>query len=180
MSNIRYKILQKLAQTTTTTPDASIPSPAVATTQSVSGSPPDFTPSAIYPGINKAFGTRNAAVINGLANILSQSLYYTSNGQVSLSSMKNNNFGAGTSDVPSPNLRNLMNFAKAVYNSLFTYKGQEYKEALKPEQIKTLVDALKANQSLSNLPVTSLTNQLSTKIGGNTKTIINNLLLNIL
>lgn len=171
---IRYRILEKLAQQTD-----ELPTEGVAKTQVVAGNPPSFIPSNLYPGMILAFSERNAAIINGLASLLNNGLYYSSNGQVSLSSMKANNFSAGTSHVPSSDLRNLMNFSKAIYQNLFTNLGINYDRKLSSEEIKEIVDNLKNNQYLNNLPATNPTGQLGTKIGGNLKTLMINYLSNI-
>jgi len=174
MSEFRLKYLSKLAQS-----DPNLPTEEVAKTQTVSGSPQNFIPSDLYPGIIIAYTSKNLPAINGLANVINLALYYSSNGQISLMSMKSSNFNIGTTNVPSQSLKNLMNFCKILYNQLFTDSGAEYKNKLTPEQIQEKITNLKNNQFLQNLPSTNPMGQLGTKLGGNLKTEIINYLSNI-
>lgn len=167
----RFEILQKIAQ--------GVPTSSVSQTQNVAGAPPPFSTYNLYPGIVVAFQPKNALIIDRLANILNNSLYYLSNGEFSLQWMKNNNFVFGTSDIPAMPLRLIMNFTKLVYNTLFSEHGTFYKIPLTPEEIKEKINILKNSQFLLNLPSTNLSGQLASKIGGNLREIVNNLLLQI-
>jgi hypothetical protein len=171
---LRLKFLEKLAQAT---PD--VPSEDVSKTTSVSGSPQSFVASNLYPTIITAFQSKNTSWINGLANVLNIAMYYTSGGNVSLPWMKSNNFNFDASQIPSVDLRNLMNFSKLVYNELFTNSGQPYKGQLTPLQISQKINKLNSSQFLNNLSSVQSGSQVNTKLGGNIKTLIQNYLLQI-
>lgn len=174
-SKARLKILNKIAQAVLPT---DLPTDAMAT-KPVTGSPPSFNATDFYPGITAGFQAKNVPWINGLANLLNSSLYYSSAGKVHLPWMRSVNFNFGADQAPSVDLKNIMNFTKLVYNQLFTNLGQNYQQPLTPEQIAEKVRLLRASQPYNNLSQTNPTGQLATKIGGNLKTLINNYLLQI-
>lgn len=175
-NKFRLRLLKKLAQTNV---PANTVTDSVAATTPVSGSPPVFSASGYYPTINLGFQAKNVPIINGLANILNTALYYTSNGQVSLPWMRGVNFNFSSDQSPSVDLKNIMNFSKLVYNQLFTNLGDNYRQQLTPEQIAEKIQVLKSSAPLNNLSPNIQNTQLSSKIGGNLKTIINNYLLQI-
>jgi hypothetical protein len=171
---IRLRVLEKIAQAT-----PNVSTEEVAKTTSVSGSPPTFIASNLYPSIIVGFQNKNVPWINGLANLLNTAMYYTSGGKVTLPWMKSNNFNFDTSQVPSIDLRNLMNFTKVIYNQLFTDNGQAYKGSLTPLQISQKISNLSSNQFLNNLSSVQPGGQVNAKLGGNVKTLIQNYLLQI-
>lgn len=175
LNKIRLKILIKMAQNV----PQNLPTDSVANAQPVTGSPPAFTASDYYPSMRIGFQARNMPWINGLANLLNSSAFYTSNGKVTLPWMRSVNFTFGTDQVPSVDLKNIMNFTKLVYNQLFTNLGQAYQQPLTPEQIAEKIELLKNSQFYNNLSRVNPTSQLSIKIGGNLKTLINSYLLQI-
>jgi hypothetical protein len=172
---LRLRILRRLAQVNS----PEIPTDEVAKTTSVSGSPPSFNALDSYPSIITAFQSKNVPWINGLGNLLNTCLYYTSNGKVTLPWMKSNNFNFDASQVPSVDLKNLMNLTKLVYTQLFTNLGQPYKAQLTPLQIAEKISNLNSNQFLNNLSSIQSGGQINTKIGGNVKNLIQNYLLQI-
>lgn len=175
-SKARLKILNKIAQAT---PPANLPTSSVANTKPVAGSPPSFKADDWYPSLRIGFQNKNVPWINGLANLLNTSLYYSSDGKTHLNWMRSVNFNFGTDQVPSVDLKNLMLFSKMVYQQLFTNLGQAYTQQLTPEQIAEKIQYLRTSQPFNNLSQVSPTGQLSTKIGGNLKTLIYNYLLQI-
>jgi hypothetical protein len=171
----KLAILKKLAQAATN----QMATDEVNKNKSVAGAPPSFTASSAYPSLVIGFNTKNVPWINGLSNVLNDALYYTSNGQVNLQWMKTNNFGAGISQIPSQDLKNIMAFCKLMYTYVYTNLGQEFKQALTSEQIAEKINYIKSQPSLNNLPSSNTSGQLTTKLGGNLKTIIQNYLLQI-
>jgi len=171
---LRLKILEKIAQTT-----LNLPTDQISQTKTVAGSPPTFIATDYYPSIILGFSAKNAPIINGLSNLLNNALYYSSNGQVNLSWMRSNNFNFGTSQVPSIDLKNIMELCKLLYNKIYTDLGQSYKKTLTSEEISEKVKLLDNSQYLSNLSSVQPTSQLATKIGGNLKTLIHNYLAQI-
>lgn len=174
---LRKSFLNKLAQTSNI---SNLPTAEVAKTQSVSGSPPTFIATSYYPSYILAFSTKNIPIINGLSDVLNQALYYSSNGKVHLPWMRSVNFNITTSNIPSIDLRNLMEFSKQIYNQLYTNLGATYTKPLTKEEITSKVNLLRNSNYLNNLSSTNvISGQLGSKLGGNLKTIIHNYLLRI-
>lgn len=169
---LRTRLLEKLAQTTA---PGNLPTTQ---TTSVSGSPPTFVATDYYP-IVLAFGAKNVPIINNLTNAINQALYYTSSGKIHLQWMKLANFNSDTSNTNSLELKNLMNFAKQIYNQIYTNNGKLDNKQLSPQEISARIAPLKTSMFLSNLSSTNPIGQLASKIGGNIKTLVNNYLLQI-
>lgn len=165
------RIIIKLGQSV----PENLPTEQVIATQIVSGSPPSFIPSNYYPDLVTAFNSRNIPIINNLSNIINQALYYTSNGKIHLPWMYNRNFNFDNSISPSIVLKNLMNFSKLMFQQLFS----NLSKPLSSQEILSRVGILSNSLFLTNLPQTNTSGQLTTKIGGNLKTIIKNYLLQI-
>jgi len=172
---IRRKIFEKLAQAN---PTAAIPSKEQVKTQSVSGSPPPFSAIQSYPTLALAFNQRNANVIEQISNLLNTVLYYTSNGQIHMRWMRSVSFNFGLTNIISTDLIHVMNFCKQLFVQFFN-SGQNYKVALTPEQIAEKVGALNNSPALTTMSSTNPMGPLSTKIQGNVKTLIINLLAQI-
>jgi hypothetical protein len=153
-------------------PPSNLPTEKVTETKTVSGSPTSFSPRDHYPGIITAFDIRNLPSIDKLSNLLNQGLYYNSDGQVDLPWMRSVGFNFGTSSVPSVDLKNLMGFAKQMYKTIYTDNEAPYKLPLKPNEIHDKIELLKTSPFLTNLPSTNPMGQLSSKIGGNIKSLI--------
>lgn len=168
------KILRKIAQTAA--PSTNTDGVSQATT--VSGSPQSFVATNYYPLI-LAFSAKNAPIINGLSNILNNALYYSSDGKIDLQWMKSVNFNFDTSNTPSVDLKNLMGFAKQVYLQIYTNNGQLDNRELSPQEIANRINPLKTSQYLGSMSASGTNSQLSAKIGGNLRTLINNYLLQI-
>lgn len=165
------RIINKLGQNT---PEG-LPTEEVAATQIVSGSPPSFISSNYYPDLAIAFNSKNIPIINNLSNIINQALYYTSNGKIHLPWMYNRNFNFDSSISPSIELKNLMNFSKLMFQQLFS----NLNKPLSSQEILVRVSILSNSSHLTSLPQTNTSGQLTTKIGGDLKTIIKNYLLQI-
>ena len=176
MSNkVSLHILKKLAQDATN----QMATDEANKNKTVAGSPPSFVASNAYPTIIQGFGAANVPWINNLSNVLNDSLYYSSNGQVHLNWMKSNNFNFGTTQIPSDDLKKIMSFCKVVYSHLYTNLGQNFKQPLNQAQIAEIVKFVNSNPALNSLPTVVSNGQLASKIGGNLKTIIQNYLLQI-
>jgi hypothetical protein len=173
MSNNKLlnRIINKLGQNI----PENLPTEEVTATQTVSGNPPNFIPSNYYPELVAAFNSRNIPIINKLSNIINQALYYTSNGKIHLLWMYNKNFNFDSSISPSIELKNLMNFSKLMFQQLFS----NLNKPLSSQEILVRINALSNSLPLNSLPQTSKSGQLTTKIGGDLKTIIKNYLLQI-
>lgn len=171
----KLKILQRIAQTSVN----QVATDAVNKTKSVAGSPPTFLAASAYPSLIIGFTAKNVPWINGLSSVLNNALYYSSNGQFNLSIMKNNNFTTDTSQIPSEDLKKIANFCKVIYQYLYTDNGKIFTQPLTTQQIADKINFLDNHQSLNNLPMSMSSGQLTTKLGGNLKTIIKDYLLQI-
>lgn len=158
---------------------SNLPTEEVTKTKTVSGAPSYFDVVQYYPTIITAFNSQNMGWIHQLINIVNQSLFYTSDGQIQFKWMQNNNFNVGTDSTPSVDLRNLMGFSKQIYSNLFTNNGAKYERPLTAEEIANKVQALKSSSYLSSLSQSNPMGQLQSKLGGNVKTLINDTLLQI-
>ena len=174
-SGIRRIIFEKLAQAK---PTGAIPTKELAQTQSVSGSPPPFSAIQSFPTLILAFNQRNANVIEQLSNLLNTVMFYTSNGQVHMQWMRTVAFNFGVTDIISTDLQHVMNFCKQFFVQIFN-GGQNYNAALTPEQIAEKVNVLKNSPALTSMSSTNPIGQLATKIRGDVKTSIINLLSQI-
>lgn len=172
---LRIQFLEKMAQAT----PPNVPTEEVAETTSVSGSPPPFNALDYYPTMITGFQAKNMPWINGLSQLLNTVMFYSSNGKITLPWMRSNNFSFSGDQVPSADLKNLMNFTKLVYNQLYTNVGSVYKQQLTPAQIAEKIRLLSSSQFLNNLSSVQPGGQVATKIGGNVKTLIHNYLLQI-
>jgi hypothetical protein len=164
----------KLAQT-----QNNLPTTQVAKTKPVINNPPSFTATDWFPNVIVGFRERNIPAINGLTGLLNMAMFYTSDGQVHMQRLREQNFIFATDQIPDTNLRNLMSFSKLVYQTLFTHNGQPYQQALDSQQIAEKVNLLQSSPFLLNLSATSPTSQLAAKIGGNVREFIFNYLQRI-
>jgi len=154
--NHRIKILNKLAQET----------------KSVSGSPRSFNISTKYPTTTLGLTAKNTVLLNKVGDLLNNALYYLSSGKKDLEWMKSVNFNFDVSSESSVDLKNIMLFCKLLYHNLMTNLGVDFKEQLSEDEIANRVKLLSTSQPLTNLSSSNLDGQLSSKIGGNLKTLI--------
>lgn len=173
---LRNRILNKMAQAT---PPPNLPSEEVAKTKTVSGAPPYFDIVQYYPTIITAFGSQNMNWITKLIDVVNQALFYTSDGKIQFKWMENNNFNFGIDSAPSPDLKNLMGFSKQIRDNIFTTNGAKHERKLTSEEIAKKIQILKSSSFLSNLSQTSSMGQLKSKLGGDAKTLIKDILLQI-
>lgn len=152
----RIKILNKIAQET----------------ESVSGSPRSFNISTKYPTTTLGLSAKNIAPLVKVGDLLNNALYYLSDGKKDLEWMKSVNFNFDTSGAFSVDLKNVMLFCKLLYHNLMTNLGVDFKEPLPTDEIANRVRILSTSQPLTNLSSSNLSGQLSSKIGGNLKTLI--------
>lgn len=174
--SLRHRILSKFAQMEA---PENLPTEEVTQTKTVSGTPSHFDIVQYYPTIITAFGFQNMNWITKLVDVVNQALFYTSDGKIQFKWMENNSFNFSSDGVPSTDLRNLMGFTKQIHDNLFTNNGAEYKQALNSEEIKKKIQTLKSSSFLSNLSQSNPMGQLKSKLGGDVKTLINDILLQI-
>ena len=156
-----------------------LPTEEVTKTKTVSGSPSIFNITQYYPTVETAFGSNNFSWIKKLVDVVNQALFYTSNGQVQLKWMQDNSFNFGTDNVPSVDLKNLMGFGKQLHSTIFTNNGEKDDRPLNSEEINERIGKLKTSNFISNLSTSNPMGQLQSKLGGNAKTVINDILLQI-
>ena len=153
----RLKILQKIAQATT----ATSPTAPIATTTAIVGTPPTFTATSFYPSFQTAFQAKNVPTIQKLTDLLNTVMFYLSNGQMSMATLRASNFNLGTSQISSMDLRNIINFSKLVYQQIYTHLGQNYSQPLTPAQIAVKMKILQSSTFFNNLPASGPTGQLA-------------------
>ena len=173
---LRRRILNKMAQME---PPANLPIDEATKPKVVSGSPNAFNITEYYPGLENAFGGTNFNWIKRLVDIINQALYYTSDGKIELKWMQNNNFSFDTSSVYSVDLKNLMGFAKQLHDYILTNNGKKDAQPLNSIDISKRIAPLKSSNFISNLSTSNPMGQLQSKIGGNVKTLINDILAQI-
>lgn len=164
---LRLKFLTRLAQTT--------PAPATPA-KPVIPPPPPFQASAMYPAIRKGFNVASVQIIDQLSNLLNTALHYITSGAINFQMLKNNNFIIDASQSPSVDQKNLVNLSQKVYRLLLN-SGQDVKSGMTNTQIHNIVDMFRNAPEFNSLSQINPTGFLATKIPGNLKTDINNILL---
>jgi len=148
------------------------------TETTVSGSPRSIGIDSFPNQIILGWGENNAPAIQKLINILNISLFYLTNGQFDLNSLKQNNFSIDSSKYHSE-LKNIILFSNLTYKSILSNSGAAFKERLSAEEKKEKIDNLKTSSIFSSIPDGGINNILPTKIGGNFKSLVADILLSI-
>lgn len=170
---LRLRFLEKLAQ-------AGQP-PANETTgpTTVSGSPTKCDILVYFPSLIKAWGSNNLTFIQGLVDSLNEGIFVLSQGQVDFNKLRAQQFNVDAGKYPDRVLKNIVKFSQSVYNSLLTEGGKEFSEALTPEAKKSKITQLNGALGTSGIPDGVINQFLSTRVGGNLKSMITNDLSNI-
>lgn len=166
----RIKLLEKIAQAAEQQESG---------TNTVSGSPTTADVVALFPQSSIAWGANNIKHLQDIINVLNQSIYILSQGQVDFNRLRTQSFNVDESKFPDTILKAIISLARTIYNKLLTNNGQIFKKELTPEEKQEIIDLLKQNISISSIPDGGINKFLTTKIGGNFKTVIINLLSNI-
>lgn len=160
----RLKLLLKIAQETTTPDPTAQDGPT-----NVSGNPSDVDLVTYFPSVSLAWGAQNLSSIQRVINILNQSIYILSNGQMDFNKLRVQYFNVDTSKYPDATLRAAVVFSQLLYSKVLTNKGQPFTIALQPQDKATVISFLTQNINSSNIPAGPVNNFLRTKIGGNLK-----------
>ena len=163
---LRLKFLTKLAQAT--------PAPATP----IIPPPPSFQASAMYPSIRKGFNSTSVQIIDQLVNLLNSAVHYSTSGAVNFQTLKNNNFIIDPSKSPSIDQKHLIILSQKVYRLLLN-SGQDFKTRLTNTQIHNIVELFQSSTEFTSLSQINPTGFLATKIPGNLKENINNILLSL-
>lgn len=165
VSKIRIKILKRIAQ-------VQVESPPVA------GSPSSIDINSFPTQIELAWGSNNLPNIQKLANIINNSLFFLGNGNLDLNRLKQQNFNVDTS-IYYGDMSKIVLFAKLIYNKMFSNNGVGFKKELSVDEKKEIIDKLKSDTTFVSVPDGGLNNTLPSKIGGNFKSIVIDILNSI-
>jgi hypothetical protein len=149
--NYRIRFLKKLSQISTNELAKEV----------VSIPLPNFKASEAYPNIINVFGTTIVPKINNLTDILHRILHYSTNGRFSMDKLKSTGFTVPSNAMP--NIINLVNFAKIVFDNFLNQVKK-----LSKEDIKNKLNTLYTSSSFSNLEDTPVSGQLANNTGGST------------
>ena len=162
------------------TPASNAAQPPAAPTASppTISNPPNFIAADMYPNIRTGYNQASIPIINSLVSLLNTSVHYASEGKVNFPVFKSENFNFDESESPSVDQKNLMSLSKLVFHTLLN-SGNTYPQPLTGQQIEGIVNKVQAAGPLQNLSQTRPTGQLATKIPGNLKTSIIDLLMRL-
>ena len=166
MNKFRLRLLKKISQVTDETEEV---------TKEVEGAPDSFSPLSFYPSMAKGFSPQNLNFIKEICDTVNEAMYYLSDGKRDLTLLRSNNFNITTSE-PDIMVRNLIAFAKQLYNILFINsknQNKQYTKLLEKEELQDKIDLLKNSPVLVSLPSTNPP-QLKSKFSSPIKTIILN------
>lgn len=161
--NVRLKTLQKIAQT--------------AEKKEVAGEPRAVSIS-MFPTVNLGWGANNLSLIQKMIDTINITLYQLSNGKIDFDKMRQQNFNVDLSAYHTAT-KGVVSLSKIIYQQILTNNGDNYEKPLSAEEKKKRVDGIKGSIQTSTIPDGGITVSLPTKIGGNFKTLILNLLSNI-
>lgn len=141
------------------------------------GSPPPLNILSLSPTLQTAYKPNIIPYINSICQLLNIALFYSSNGKENFTSLykKNFNFQPTTHTVE---LKKIVDFSTLIYQQLFKNNNQ-FKSQLPIEQVNYVFSLLENNQALLSLPQTNLSSPMGTRLGGDLKTLIRNILTTI-
>lgn len=154
---LRKKILEKLAQQATTTPQ-----PA----QQQVPPAPAILASTAYPNIRSGYTSAQINIIDSLVSKLNNAAQLATNGSYNLQVLKNNSFIFDPSSFPSPDQKNLLLFFSQVFHRLMN-NGNRFEAPVSSQQLSTNVSALLRSQALMNLSQINPTGPVAQKVSPN-------------
>lgn len=164
-TKLRIKILEKLSQ-------------ANPETKLISGSPTNVDINSFPNKIIFAWGNNNHTAIQKLIDLLNDTLFYLTSGQIDFYKMKNSGFITDISQYHSE-LKFIILLSKIIYNNILSNLGQAFENKLTSEEKKEIIDKIKSDVSLDSIPNSGINSILQNKIGGNFKSLILNILSSI-
>lgn len=173
-SKFRLKLLKKVAQAAETTNNNETTGPTT-----VSGSPTDCSVVSYFPTSSETWGANNLTFIQQIINDLNDGIYVLSQGQLDFNKLRAQAFNVDVSKYPDRILKNIIIFSKLVYNVMLTDNGSNFANQLTPEIKKQKISQLTGALSNGGIPDGGINQFLTTKIGGNLKSLITNNLSNI-
>lgn len=172
-SKVRFKILQKIAQTAgATTTDV----PATSNNVQVAPDPSPLA-SSLYPTIRTGFDAGRVTIIDTLVRMLSNAVNIATSGAYNLQNLRNQNFQFDSSGFDSTDQKNLMVFFSKVYKTLLN-SGQPFTTAVTAAQLQQMIPFLLQSPELANMSQLNPTGQVAQKatIPGNFKDNIRDLI----
>lgn len=161
----RLKWLLKLGQTT--------PSNTTTGPTTVSGSPSPMETSVYFPSVSKAWGPENVNNIQYIINLLNQSLYVLSSGQMDLNQLRVSQFNVDTSKYPDAVIMAVVRFSQLFYHRVLTNSGnQAFDNVLTTEERKQRINQLIQYVNSSALPGGPINSFLKSKINGDLKELL--------
>jgi hypothetical protein len=165
MNKLRLRILTKLAQTQpaqpTETPAILGPVPAV--------------PGDLLTNLYKGYNTNTVPLLTNLTNQLNAAMHYASKGQDNFTKIIGNNMDLSGA---TPDQKNVGSVAKRVYTTFLNSKNP-FVEKIDAVTIHNWADALTSSPEYNALSQINPTSLLATKLQGNLKTEILNLMTQI-
>lgn len=126
-----------------------------------------------FPSVIKAWEQNNVTFIKNIIDILNDSIYSLTDGKTDFSKLKQQNFSIDISQFNSP-IKNIVAWAIEFYSNMLSNDGKDFDAKLEKEQRVDIVNKLKQNQLFTSIPDGGINQELSSKIGGNFKTMILN------
>lgn len=152
MNNIKFrkKVLEKIAQTPSTTPATPTATPTVPQPKPALQPPSPFQASGMYPNIRTGFNEASIGIIDQLSSLLHNSLHYATAGDLNFITLKGTNFVKDASMMKTPDSKNLLLFSQKMYKDLFN-GNNPFADLLTGVQVNDIAARLLGSSELSNL-----------------------------
>jgi|SRR5579859_98376 len=161
---LRLKLIQKMAQTATTT------APANTTTNSMNtivAPPPQLDVWAAYPEPMKSYSPYQVTILNNLTTRLSNAINQLTAGKFNFQKLKASGFQYDPSSVPDINSRNLLIFFTKVFKTLLNSGNAFPNKPINPQDLSTMINALSQSTELNALGQINPTGPVANQQAGN-------------
>lgn len=138
--------------------------------QVVPGAPSPFDPYTFYPALTTAWGANNIAPIRQLSNALNWTLFILSVGGLDLNKLRATNFVVDTSKYPDRILTIVVKIAIQIFRLIYNVRTPIQDKEQRIQILKNVV---------MGLPDGSTNTYINSKIGGNPKTVLLNIIAQI-
>lgn len=161
---LRQRILTKLAQTTPTTTEEK---PVLA--------PPPAVPTILFSHLGEGYTAGTVAFLAQLVSLLNTAAHFASQGKDNFQKFVNSGFNFDGSNSFSPDQKHINLLSKTLYNT-FLNRSNPFAQKVAPKQIHAWADAMMSSDDFNSLSQVNPSSQLATKLPGNLKTTIQNVL----
>lgn len=162
MNKLRLRILTKLAQTQPAQPTET---PAIL-------GPVPSVPGDLLSNLYKGYNTNTIPLLTDLVNQLNIAMHYASQGKDNFTKIVGNNLDSSGSN---PDQKNVGMVSKEIFDT-FLNKKNPFDEKIDAATIHNWAGALTSSSEYNNLSQIKPTSLLATKLQGNLKTEIQNLM----